>query len=210
MTQLKICGVTRASDATQIARTGVEYLGINFWPRSKRHVTPERAVEVAAAARRAGGAQIVGVFVDATAGDIADVLARVTLDIIQLHGRESPDEVRAIADAIGLPVWKALAIGSLADVDAIAHYTADAILLDTPTPGRGGSGRTFDWSLAQEARRRDPSRRIVLAGGLAADNVGLAIASVEPWAVDVASGVESAPGIKDPAKLAAFVSAARG
>jgi phosphoribosylanthranilate isomerase len=207
--KIKICGVTLAEDAARIAGLGVDYIGLNFWPRSKRRVDAERAAAIAAAVRGAGPARIVGVFVDADAGEIAAVHARVDLDVIQLHGAEPPEVAAAVAGAAGRPVWKAIAAGGLGDVDGLDAWPVDAILLDTPTPGRGGSGETFDWSLARAARVRHPARRLVLAGGLHPGNVAGAIAAVSPWAVDVASGVEAAPGVKDAGKVAAFVAAAR-
>ncbi|HET9622139.1 MAG TPA: phosphoribosylanthranilate isomerase, partial [Kofleriaceae bacterium] len=126
-----------------------------------------------------------------------------------LHGDETPDDVALVARATGLPVWKAIAVGSAADLDDLERWPADALLLDAPSAGRGGAGVTFDWALAALARTRYPARRFVLAGGLTPDNVGAAIAATAPWAVDVASGVEHAPGRKDPAKVRAFVSAVR-
>lgn len=207
--KIKICGVTLASDAAQIAELGVDYIGLNFWARSKRWVEVEQAAAIAAAARGAGPARIVGVFVNAGAAEIAAVHARVGLDVIQLHGAEPPETAAALAGATGRPVWKAIAAGGPGDVDGLDAWPVDAILLDTPTPGRGGSGETFDWGLARAARDRYPARRIVLAGGLHAGNVAGAIAAVAPWAVDVASGVEAAPGMKDTGKVVAFVAAAR-
>jgi len=208
MTKIKICGVTRADDAAAVAASGAHYLGLNFWPRSKRFVSAERAAVVAAAARGAGAVQLVGVFVDATAGEIAAIARGVGLDVIQLHGDETPDDVAAVARATGRPVWKALAVGEPRDLAGLERWPVDAFLLDAPAVGRGGSGKVFDWTLACEARTRDPGRQFVLAGGLGPHNVAAAIAAVAPWAVDVASGVESAPGIKDVLKVAAFIAAA--
>ncbi len=223
--KIKICGVTLAEDAVRIAAAGADFLGLNFWPGSKRRVDVEQAAAIAAAARAAGpvqsvasvqsvqsvpSVQIVGLFVDASAAEIAAVHARVELDVIQLHGAETPEDTAAVARAAGRPVWKAIAAGAPGDLEHLAAWPVDAILLDTPTPGRGGSGVPFDWSLARAARLRDPARRLVLAGGLHPGNVAEAIAAVRPWGVDVASGVEAAPGVKDAAKVAAFVAAARG
>ncbi len=205
MTAIKICGVTRVEDAAAIAGAGVELLGLNFWPRSRRHVDAARARDLAAAARAAGSIEIVGVFVNHSIEDIAELARGEPLDILQLHGDESPADVSALAGATELPIWKALAARPEL---ALADWTADAILLDTPSPDRGGTGTTFDWSIAA-ALRHGHAGRIVLAGGLVPDNVASAIAAVSPWAVDVASGVEASPGIKDPVKLAAFVAAVR-
>jgi phosphoribosylanthranilate isomerase len=203
-TKIKICGVTRVEDATTVAGVGADFIGLNFWTRSKRRVTPPQAIDLAAAARAAGSIQVVGVFVDHGVDEVVAVARMTELDVIQLHGDESPDDVKAIASATGLPVWKALA--ARPDV-ALEAWTCDAILLDTPSVQRGGTGVTFDWSIATAAAQRHA--RIVLAGGLGPDNVAAAIAAVAPWGVDVASGLESAPGIKDAAKIAAFVAAVR-
>ncbi|MEO7736459.1 MAG: phosphoribosylanthranilate isomerase [Kofleriaceae bacterium] len=210
MTKIKICGVIEPDDAARVAATGVDFLGLNFWPRSKRYLAPADAPAIAAAARAAGPALLVGVFVNAARAELVAIARDAGLDVIQLHGDEPPDEAAAIAHATGLPVWKAVAVGGAHDVDALARWTVDAILLDAPAIGRGGSGATFDWRLARDARDRDLTRRLVLAGGLGPHNVATAIAAVAPWAVDVASGVEAAPGRKDAAKVAAFVAAVRG
>lgn len=206
MTRIKICGITRVEDAVDAAAAGADFVGLNFWPRSKRHVDATRGRALADAVRRAGGARVVGVFVDASIDEIAAIHARVELDVIQLHGAESPELVAEVARATSRAVWKALA--ATAELD-LAAWPGEAVLLDTPTPGKGGSGETFDWALARAARTRDPARAVVLAGGLTPGNVARAIAEVAPWGVDVASGVESAPGVKDAAKLAAFVAAVR-
>jgi phosphoribosylanthranilate isomerase len=207
--KIKICGVTLVDDAARVAAAGADFIGLNFWPRSKRYVDAARGAELAAAARAVGPAAIVGVFVDATAEEIAAVHARVGLDVIQLHGAEPAEVAAAVARAAGRPVWKAIAAGGPGDLGGLDAWPVDALLLDAPTPERGGSGRSFDWSLAAAARAQNPARRIVLAGGLHAGNVAAAIAAVGPWAVDVASGVEAAPGIKDAGKVAAFVAAVR-
>ena len=210
MTKIKICGITLADDAARASAAGADFVGLNFWPKSKRCVELGRARMLADAVRAAGAAKVVGVFVDAKADEIAKVHARVDLDVVQLHGSESRDDVGAVVRAMNRPAWKAIAARGVADVDGLETWPGDAILLDTPTPGKGGSGETFDWAIAREARRRYPALQLVLAGGLTPDNVARAIAEVAPWAVDVASGVESAPGVKDAGRLAAFVAAVRG
>lgn len=207
--KIKICGVTQLDDAARVAAAGADFVGLNFWAASKRCVGLDRAAAIAAAVRAAGAAQLVGVFVDASADDVVEVMAHVDLDVIQLHGDESPHDVMAVANAARRPVWKAIAAGAPSDVEHLDAWPADAILLDAPSAGKGGAGVAFDWSLACAARARAPERRFVLAGGLRADNVGAAIAAVQPWCVDVASGVESAPGIKDADKVIAFVAAVR-
>ncbi len=205
MTRIKICGITLADDAATVAASGVDFIGLNFWPKSKRYLAPERAPMIAAVARAAGTAKLVGVFVDATVAEVLAVVGRVDLDIIQLHGNETPDACQRIAAAVYRPVWKAIAVSSPRDVERLDGWPVDAILLDAATPTRGGGGAPFDHELA----RRATGKPIVLAGGLRADTVAAAIAAVRPWAVDVASGVEVAPGVKDRAKIAAFVAAVR-
>jgi phosphoribosylanthranilate isomerase len=209
MTRIKICGVTLPDDAARIASSGADFIGLNFWPKSKRYLAPERAPMLASVVRSTGSAKLVGVFVDPEIDEIQAITATVDLDIIQLHGDETPDFVKKVSLAMYRPVWKALPIASRRDIDALDVWPAEALLLDAPTPGRGGAGAKFDWAVAREARERYPKIHIVLAGGLTPDNVGSAIQTVEPWAIDVASGVEAGPGIKDPAKLEAFISAAR-
>ena len=209
MMRIKICGVALADDAARVAAAGVDYIGLNFWPKSRRYLAPERAPLVAAAARGSGSAKLVGVFVDPEIDDILAIAARVELDVIQLHGDETPEMVKKVSAAMYRPVWKAIAVSSSKDLEHLEIWPADALLLDAPTAGRGGAGARFDHRLALAARQRYPDRNFVLAGGLDPTNVAAAIAEVRPWAVDVASGVEVGPGIKDPAKIAAFVAAAR-
>jgi phosphoribosylanthranilate isomerase len=210
MTRIKICGVTLADDAARVAAAGVDFIGLNFWTKSKRYVAPERAPMLAAVARASGAAKLVGVFVDADVDEILAIAARVELDVIQLHGDEDAEMCRRVSAAMYRPVWKAIAVKSARDVDHLDAWPVEAVVLDAPTPARGGAGARFDHALAADARRRFPALKIVLAGGLDASNVAAAIAAVDPWVVDVASGVEAGPGIKDAGKLAAFVTAARG
>jgi len=208
-TRIKVCGVTLPDDAARVGSSGVDFVGLNFWPRSKRYVNPDRAPMLASVIRSTGAAKIVGVFVNPELEEIQAITNKVDLDIIQLHGDEDPEFVKKVSLGVYRPVWKAIAVKSPKDIAHLDVWGAEAILLDAPTPGRGGAGATFDWQLAREARERFPRLTIVLAGGLTPENVGAAIQQVQPYAVDVASGVETAPGIKDPDKLAAFIGAAR-
>ncbi|CAN5197645.1 phosphoribosylanthranilate isomerase [soil metagenome] len=210
MTRIKICGVTLPDDAAAVASSGVDFIGLNFWPRSRRYLNPERAPMIAGVMRAIGSAKLVGVFVDQDPDEIVAVAARVELDIIQLHGDEDPDAVKRIAEAVDRPVWKAITVRSMRDLEHLDVWPVQALVLDAPTPGRGGGGASFDHAFAREARTRFPQLEIMLAGGLTPENVGAAIALVQPWAVDVASGVETAPGVKDRSKLGAFVAAVRG
>jgi phosphoribosylanthranilate isomerase len=209
VTRIKICGITLPDDAARAGAAGVDFIGLNFWPRSKRYVKPERGPLLAAAARGAGTPKVVGVFVDPEVDEVIDITKAVDLDIIQLHGDESAEMCKRISLAVYRPVWKAVAVSSVRDIEHLDAWPAEAILLDAPTPGRGGVGARFDHMLARQARERHPRIHVVLAGGLTPETVAAAITTVEPYAVDVASGVEAAPGIKDPAKLAAFVAAVR-
>ncbi|HUS27354.1 MAG TPA: phosphoribosylanthranilate isomerase [Kofleriaceae bacterium] len=209
MTRIKVCGVTLPDDAARVAAAGADFIGFNFWPKSKRYVAPERAPMLAAVARGSGAAKLVGVFVDPDIDEVLAITTRVDIDIIQLHGDETPDFVKRLSLSVYRPVWKAIPVASSKDIQHLDIWSSEAILLDAPTPGRGGAGAKFDWNLAREARERFPRINIILAGGLNPENVTTAIQTVEPWAVDVASGIEAGPGIKDPAKLEAFVGAAR-
>jgi phosphoribosylanthranilate isomerase len=203
MTLVKICGITRVEDAAFASGEGADFIGLNFWPSSRRYVSPQLAITLVEAAIPA---TIVGLFVNASADEIEAIADAVGLDIVQLHGDESPDLVAGLRDR-GLIVWKAHAIGAAADVTRLDTYAADAHLLDAPSAGRGGSGQTFDWSHARSAVAA--GHRVVLAGGLTPDNVAAAVTQVQPYAVDVASGVESAPGVKDHDRVRAFLAAAR-
>lgn len=209
--KIKICGVTIAADALAVAAVGADLIGLNLWSGSKRHVSAEHAKKLARVVRASAPAiQIVGVFVDATAEAIAATVEAVGLDIVQLHGDESPNDCAIIAAATPAKVWKAIAVKTATDLADLVRWPVDAILVDAPSAGRGGSGTTFDWAIARDAVAARRDKKLVLAGGLTPANVAAAIAQVTPWAVDVASGVEVQPGIKDHAQLRAFVDAARG
>ena len=198
-TRIKVCGITRVEDALACLEAGVETLGFTFWPGSKRHVGVERAAEIASALPR-GGLRV-GVFVRAAPEEVRATVAAVGLGAVQLHGDEDPaDYVEA-----GVPLWQVLRIeSSLPDT---VSSRASELLLDARVEGFGGSGRSFDWSLARGARRY--GLPFWLAGGLSPANVGEAVRRAAPLGVDVASGVESRPGVKDPALVRAFVAAVR-
>jgi len=199
--RVKICGITRLEDALAAAEAGADALGFNFWPGSKRHVHPEDAQAIIG--RLPPFVTPVGVFVNQEPVEVLHLSALARVTVVQLHGDEEP---RDCAGHV-LPVIKAFRIGGPADLAPIARYhRAAAVLLDAPGEGFGGSGQTFDWALARQATGGKP---ILLAGGLTPENVTAAVRAVRPWAVDVASGVESAPGVKDHDKLARFVRAAK-
>ena len=186
---------------------GADLVGFVFFPPSPRAVTPAQAAAIA----RPGPAKV-GLCVDPAEDDIAAVLAALPLDVIQLHGEETPTRCAAIRARFGLPVMKALGIASAADLDALADYApvVDRFLLDAKAPPGaplpGGNAAPFDWTLT--AGRTIP-RPWLLAGGLTPENVGQAIAVSGAPGVDVSSGVERARGVKDPARIAAFVAASR-
>jgi phosphoribosylanthranilate isomerase len=203
--KIKICGITTHEDAEYAATLGVWAIGLNFWPRSVRRCQPDRAAEIAAAMKRR--LEVVGVFVNPTLGHVAATAESVGLTMIQLHGDEGPAFCAEVARRTGCRIIKAARVRSGADIQALAVFHVDYHLLDSHVPGqRGGTGETFAWELARRHRGGVP---VILSGGLSPENVAGAIAAVSPYAVDVASGVESAPGRKDPARVEAFVNAVR-
>jgi len=197
---LKICGITRLSDALHAVEHGAGALGFVFWPQSPRYITPERAAEIIAALPP--GVDAVGVFVNEPVDSIRAVVAQTGISTIQLHGDETP----AYADALGWPVLRAITVEQAEQASA-AWPPETLFLMDAADPvRRGGTGSTIDWQQAASAAR---GRRIVLAGGLTPDNVADAIGTVRPFGVDVSSGVEDAPGVKNPDKVARFLKSAR-
>jgi phosphoribosylanthranilate isomerase len=206
---IKICGVT-APDALDAAiRAGADYVGFNFFPPSPRYLAPAQAP--ALAERAAGRIARVGVFVDADDAAIAEAAAAGRLDALQLHGAETPERAAQLRARFGLPVWKALPVACAADVARADAYAgaADLVLFDAKTPKGtlpGGMGLAFDWSLV--ARWHGPLAW-GLAGGLTPDNAAEAVRLTGTPLVDTSSGVESAPGVKDSGRIAAFCAAAR-
>ena len=191
MTQVKICGITRVEDARIAAEYGADYLGFIFVPTSPRYIEPEVAAEIAAAVR---GPKYVGVFRDSGVDEVHRVCVRSGIDLIQFHGTESDEDIHAL----GMPSIKAYRVGETLP-DTNAHPNADYVLFDTFDTARdGGTGRCFDWSLLAMYSRTKP---FFLAGGIGPENVAAAISLVRPHAIDVSSGVESAPGVKDHEKL---------
>ena len=203
MVRIKICGITNLEDALLAAGLGADALGFIFYPKSPRKVAPDMARAIIA--QLPPFVTTVGVFVDEDAALVRDLAARVGLDWLQLHGQESPEYCRSL----GRRVIKGFRIRDENSLLDLAAYrgAAQALLLDTYKQGQaGGTGETFDWRLAKEARQFGP---IILAGGLNPDNVARAIEMAQPQAVDVGSGVETAPGKKDPEKLKRFFAAVR-
>lgn len=207
---VKICGLSTGETLEAALAAGADMVGLNFHPRSPRFVSRERALALAAQAR--GRTQIVALIVDWSERQAVELAQTLKPDWLQLHGRETPTEVAAIKAATGLPVMKALGIAGPDDLAAIEPYrgVADLILLDAKPPKDaaypGGHGRPFDWSLLASL---DPSFRFMLSGGLDPGNVREAIAIARPAGVDVSSGVESAPGVKDIGRIGDFIAAAR-
>jgi phosphoribosylanthranilate isomerase len=201
----KICGITRLEDAALAAELGVWAIGMVFYPASSRRCELGEAELIGAALRRR--VELAGVFVNATLGEIADVADRVGLTLVQLHGDEGPAFCAEVARRTGARTIKAAAVRGTFTLRDIERFHTDFHLLDGHAPGlRGGTGETFDWSLLARRRSKVP---LIVSGGLHADNVAEAIAATHPYAVDVASGVETAPGIKDPERLRAFLDATR-
>jgi phosphoribosylanthranilate isomerase len=206
MPHVKICGITRPEDAQLAASLGAWAIGFILWPQSKRAADPAVAAGIARALRRR--TELVGVFVNPTLDEVVHAAEGIGLTHVQLHGDEGPAFCTAVAERTGARVIKALRIASGADMREAERYHTDFHLLDAAAGAAyGGTGRTWDWDLIAQRRSRAP---VIVSGGLTPDNVADAIAKVRPWAVDVASGVESAPGVKDPAKVEAFIAAAQG
>ncbi len=207
---MKICGVNTPAALDAAVRHRADYLGFVFFARSPRNLALRDAA--ALGARLAGRARAVGLFVDADDATIAEAVAAARLDAVQLHGAESPERVAALRARLGLPVWKAISVAARADIEGAARYAgaADLVLFDAKAPKGadlpGGLGLVFDWSLL--AGYRAPFAW-GLAGGLSPDNVAHAIRETGAPLVDVSSGVESAPGVKDESRIAAFAAAVR-
>lgn len=203
MTKVKVCGITRLEDAELAISLGAWALGFILWPSSKRYADPAVAAGIIRQVRRK--VQTVGVFVNQPIDEIADRVDILGLTHVQLHGDEGPSFCSAVAQRTGAKVIKAVRIGHAADLRDLERFHTDYHLLDTSKAGLyGGTGKTWDWNLVAGRRSKIP---VILSGGLTAENVADGIAAVQPYAVDVASGVESSPGTKDAEKLEAFFSA---
>jgi phosphoribosylanthranilate isomerase len=198
--RIKICGVTRAEDALAAVRLGADALGFNFWPGSKRHVTAAAARAIIV--RLPPFVTPVGVFVNQPEGEMRAIAAETGIQVFQLHGDEPPE----LCARLPLPVVKAIPVDQVRTLSRLLSYEVSAFLLDTPSRGYGGSGVPFDWSLAEGVSEVAP---VILAGGLTPENVAAAVRAVRPYAVDVASGVESSPGVKDMARMSRFFAAVR-
>ena len=201
-TAVKICGITRAEDALHAVREGARAIGLVFYKPSPRYVDPDTAASIVRALPPFVTA--VGLFVDASEDEVRDVIARTHVQLLQSHGDESPE----FCERFGLPYMKAVRVRPGVDLLQYARdfHSAQALLLDAYQEGlHGGTGATFDWALIPSSLPLP----VVLSGGLNPDNVRDAVRSVKPWAVDVSSGVEANKGIKDAAKVSAFISGVR-
>lgn len=211
MAQVKICGITRPADLAVVAEAGARYAGFVFFPRSPRHLSVEAAAALAAEAPL--GVARVGLFVNPDDAALDAVLGRVPLDIVQLHGTETPARVAEVKARTGLPVMKAVGLAVPRDLDALWDYglAADLLLVDAKAPPGadlpGGNGLSFDWRMLAGRRMLKPW---MLAGGLTPANVAEAARLTGAPMVDVSSGVETTPGVKDAGLIRAFVAAAQG
>ena len=202
--RVKFCGITSLDDAEHAARVGAWAIGLNHWEGSPRRCDEVVAAEIGAALQRR--LELVGVFVNAQLDEIARAAENERLTMIQLHGDEGLSFCREVARRTGCKVIKAVRVRTGADLDLARSYRTDFHLLDAHRDGQpGGTGAAFDWELVRERRSRVP---VILAGGLVPENVHTAIDVARPFALDVASGVESAPGIKDHELMAEFAARA--
>lgn len=205
MTRVKICGIMNLEDAEEAVRLGAWAIGLNHHPASPRFCEPGVAAEIGAAMKRR--CEVAGVFVNSSLDEVARAADEEQLTMLQLHGDEGPAFCAEAARRTGAKVVKAIRVRSAADLRAAEAFRTDFHLLDAHRPGTpGGTGESFDWELAGGRRSDKPA---ILAGGLTPANVAEAIAAADPYAVDVASGVEASPGRKDHALMAAFFEAAR-
>jgi phosphoribosylanthranilate isomerase len=201
--RIKLCGITSLDDARLAVDAGAWAVGCILWPQSPRACDPAEAGRIVTALRRR--AHVCGVFVNPHLDEVTELVDGLGLTMVQLHGDEGPAFCAEVARRTGAKIIKAAAVSTQADVRVLETFHTDFHLLDAYRPGlRGGTGETFDWGLVRARRSSIP---LVLSGGLRPDNVADAIAAIGPFAVDTASGTEASPGVKDPAKVAAFVEA---
>jgi phosphoribosylanthranilate isomerase len=203
--RVKFCGITNIDDAAEAVRLGAWAIGLIHYEKSPRRCEPAEAAAISAAFRRK--CEVVGVFVNPELDEVATAVEDAGLTMVQLNGEEGPSFCAEIARRTGVRVIKAIHVSSAADIHAAEALRTDFHLFDSRGQGLwGGTGRSFDWNLLSERRSEVPA---IVAGGLTADNVGVAIRVAHPYAVDVASGVEAEPGRKDHAAMRAFFDAAQ-
>jgi phosphoribosylanthranilate isomerase len=201
VTRAKICGITSREDAELAVGLGAWAIGLNRWPRSPRVCDADAAAAIVGEQRRR--AACVGVYVNATLEQLAQEAEAIGFSHLQLHGDEGPQFCAEAARRTGCKIIKAAQIATEGDIRTLERYRTDFHLLDAAAGAlRGGSGRVWNWDMLAARRSKVP---LILAGGLGPDNVGEAIAAASPWAVDSASGTESAPGVKDPDKVRRFL-----
>ena len=202
MTKIKICGIKTVTDALAAMDAGADLIGFNFYSKSPRYIDVGRCRDIMSVMRRYGHITYVGVFVNASVGTIRATMETLGLSLAQLHGDETPEMLSAL-DGKAFKAFR----GVPQNLDGFARVAVPALLVDASVKGTyGGTGVTADWNSAAELAKKYP---LLLAGGLTPDNVVEAVRQVSPWGVDVASGVESSPGLKDATKMKAFVHAIR-
>jgi phosphoribosylanthranilate isomerase len=202
MTKIKICGIKTINDARAAMDAGADLIGFNFYPKSPRYVEVGMCRNIMSVVRQDGRVKSVGVFVNASVGEILATMDTLGLNLAQLHGDETPEMLKVL-DGKAFKAFR----GIPGSIDGFERQDAPAFLVDAAVKGvYGGSGVTADWDGAAELAKMYP---LLLAGGLTPENVADAVSRVQPWGVDVASGVESAPGVKDASKMSAFVKAVR-
>ena len=204
MTAIKICGLTRPEDADLAAELGAWAVGINFWDQSPRYVPLDQAVELGSLLKRR--TQVVGVFVNPTLEEVAKAVEDAHLNMVQLHGDEGVQFCSEVARKTGAKVIKAFPVASSADVHNAEAFRTDYHLFDTAAPSkiRGGTGQAFDWAHMAKRHSEIPA---ILAGGINPENAAEAIEVAQPFAIDVASGIESDPGVKDAVLMRALFEA---
>ena len=206
MTKVKICGITNLEDARHSIACGADALGFNFYDKSPRYISTDMAKRIIE--QLPDTIEIVGVFVNEKTDRIVEIADAAKLDMIQLHGDETPEFTSVVAVKTGLPVIKAFRVSPDFTVNDLVDYETDAILLDAfSTDQHGGTGKVFNWNVAREVS--ESGRKLYLAGGLSAANITDAVTAVRPYAVDACSLLESEPGRKDHDKVAAFVTAVK-
>ncbi len=207
MTKVKICGITNLEDALLSAKFGADALGFNFYEKSPRYISPEKAREIIE--QLPGEILKVGVFVNESLDKIIEIAETARFDAIQLHGEETPEFAREIKAKTNLEIIKAFRVSENFKPEDVLPYEVDAVLLDAYSPKeQGGTGKTFDWGIAKKVREIFP--KMYLAGGLSTKNVGEAILNIRPFAVDACSLLESEKGLKNEEKTCEFISKVKG
>jgi phosphoribosylanthranilate isomerase len=203
MTKIKICGIKTINDALAAIEADADYLGFNFYPKSPRFIEKQACAEITSVLKKEySHIKLVGVFVNSSVEEVRNIMETCLLDLAQMHGDETPEKLKAL-DGKAFKAFR----GIPENIDGFVRDDSPAFLVDAAVKGvYGGSGVIADWEGAAELAKKYP---LLLAGGLTPENVAGAIGRVKPWGVDVASGVESAPGEKDPRKIKAFVQAVR-